>query len=94
MEPNELYMARRKLGELLLMSAKKVNLDRALTSFGRGWGGFSGRVGGRESLVNVDHHHHHHKQREQREQREGEDDEEDDCSDSGVDSGVESGFFE
>ncbi|KMZ60703.1 Ubiquitin carboxyl-terminal hydrolase family protein [Zostera marina] len=80
-EPNELYIARRNLGELLLMSAKKVNLDRALTSFGRGWGGFSGKVGRRESLIDDRYH----------KQRGEEEEEKDDCSD---DSGVESGFFE
>lgn len=34
-EPNDLYLARRKLGELLLLSPKKANLDRMLTSLGR-----------------------------------------------------------
>ncbi|WOK92905.1 hypothetical protein Cni_G01597 [Canna indica] len=35
-EPNELYLARKKLGELLLLSPKRANLDRMLTSLGRG----------------------------------------------------------
>lgn len=35
-EPNDIYLVRRKLGELLMMSPKKANLDRMLTSMGRG----------------------------------------------------------
>ncbi|CAN0902722.1 Protein ROOT PRIMORDIUM DEFECTIVE 1 [Linum grandiflorum] len=34
-EPNELYLARRKLGELVLMSPRKVGLDRELVSYRR-----------------------------------------------------------
>ncbi|KAJ0968379.1 hypothetical protein J5N97_025296 [Dioscorea zingiberensis] len=52
-EPNELYTARRKLGELLLLSPKKVNFDRMLTSLGRG-DGFSGGGGGRRELLGDD----------------------------------------
>lgn len=47
-EPHELYLARRKLGELLLMSPKKANFDRMLTSMGRGDGFSSGGNGRRE----------------------------------------------
>ncbi|KAM0934656.1 putative plant organelle RNA recognition domain, protein root primordium defective 1 [Dioscorea sansibarensis] len=47
-ELNELYLARRKLGELLLMSPKKANFDRMLTSMGRGDGFSSGGSGRRE----------------------------------------------
>ncbi|KAJ6807520.1 putative protein ROOT PRIMORDIUM DEFECTIVE 1 [Iris pallida] len=46
-EPNDIYLARRKLGELLLMSPKKANLDRMLTSMGRG-AGMRADVGGDE----------------------------------------------
>lgn len=35
LEPNELYLARRKLAELLLMSPRKVNMDRELVHFRR-----------------------------------------------------------
>lgn len=41
-EPNDVYLARRKLGELLLMSPKKANLDRMLTSMGRDSNRFRG----------------------------------------------------
>ena len=48
-EPNPVHLARMKLADLLTASCKDVNLDRMLTSLGRGWGGR--RVqGGRECL--------------------------------------------
>ncbi|MQM03408.1 hypothetical protein Taro_036189 [Colocasia esculenta] len=50
-EPNPVYLARRKLAELLLTSPKNVNLDRMRTSLGRGWGG--GRAGGLECFPTV-----------------------------------------
>lgn len=34
-EPNELYLARRKLGELILLSPRKADIDRELGSFRR-----------------------------------------------------------
>lgn len=34
-DPNEVYLARRRLGQLLLVSPKKANIDRMLTSMGR-----------------------------------------------------------
>ncbi|CAN1158861.1 Protein ROOT PRIMORDIUM DEFECTIVE 1 [Linum perenne] len=34
-EPNELYLARRKLGDLVLMSPRKVSFDRELVSYRR-----------------------------------------------------------
>ncbi|PKA47834.1 hypothetical protein AXF42_Ash020237 [Apostasia shenzhenica] len=36
LEPNDVFLARKRLRELLLMSPKKVNFDRMLTSLGRG----------------------------------------------------------
>ncbi|KAG1359200.1 protein ROOT PRIMORDIUM DEFECTIVE 1 [Cocos nucifera] len=77
-EPNEIYLARKKLAELLLMSPKKANFDRMLTSLGRGGDGFG--VGGgvsREFFGDQDG---------------GES--EDEGSSSGSDSGVESQFVE
>lgn len=51
-EPNELYVARRKLGELLLLSPKMANLDRMLTSLGRGMDAFSdGGSGAKSKLI-------------------------------------------
>lgn len=35
LEPNNVYLARKRLRELLLMSSKKANFDRMLTSLGR-----------------------------------------------------------
>ncbi|CAK7337248.1 unnamed protein product [Dovyalis caffra] len=35
-EPDDLYLARRKLGALVLYSSRKANLDRGLVSYGRG----------------------------------------------------------
>lgn len=35
-EPNDLYLARRKLAELILLSPRKVNVDRELVSYRRG----------------------------------------------------------
>lgn len=40
LEENEVYLARRRLRELLLMSSKKANFDRMLTSLGRQGEGF------------------------------------------------------
>ncbi|XP_074564848.1 protein ROOT PRIMORDIUM DEFECTIVE 1 [Curcuma longa] len=36
LKPNDLYLARRKLGEMLLQSSKNANLDRMMTTLGRG----------------------------------------------------------
>ncbi|KAL6845988.1 hypothetical protein ACP4OV_023436 [Aristida adscensionis] len=48
-DPNEIYEARRKLEELLMMSRQKANLDRMFTSMGRGWDELGGgRRGGAE----------------------------------------------
>ncbi|KAF8401622.1 hypothetical protein HHK36_012568 [Tetracentron sinense] len=35
LEPNDLYLARRKLGELILLSPRKANVDRELCNFRR-----------------------------------------------------------
>lgn len=40
LEPNDVYLARKRLRELLLMSSKKANFDRMLTSLGRQGDGF------------------------------------------------------
>lgn len=40
LEPNDVYLARKRLRELLLMSSKKANVDRMLTSLGRQADGF------------------------------------------------------
>ncbi|XP_020114999.1 protein ROOT PRIMORDIUM DEFECTIVE 1, partial [Ananas comosus] len=48
-EPNELYLARRKFDELLLMSPQKANLERMLTSMGREWREVSGNGSGSSS---------------------------------------------
>lgn len=53
-EPNPVHLARRKLAELLLTSPKDVNLDRMLTSLGRGWGG-GRQTGGMECLPRDGH---------------------------------------
>ncbi|KAK9914218.1 hypothetical protein M0R45_038009 [Rubus argutus] len=46
-EPNDLYLARRKLAELVLMSPRKAKMDSELVSYHRDWGddekGFIGR---------------------------------------------------
>ncbi|EAZ12700.1 hypothetical protein OsJ_02618 [Oryza sativa Japonica Group] len=48
-EPNEIYAARRKLEELLMLNPQKANLDRMFTSMGRGWDELGGgRRGGAE----------------------------------------------
>uniref|UniRef100_A0A0D9XFV3 PORR domain-containing protein n=1 Tax=Leersia perrieri TaxID=77586 RepID=A0A0D9XFV3_9ORYZ len=48
-EPNEIYVARRKLEELLMLNPEKANLDRMFTSMGRGWDELGGgRRGGAE----------------------------------------------
>lgn len=46
LKPNELYRARRKLGEMLLQSPKNANLDRMMTTLGRGRDGLGGRAAG------------------------------------------------
>ncbi|ONK59197.1 uncharacterized protein A4U43_C08F3980 [Asparagus officinalis] len=53
-EPNEIYLARRKLGELLLMSPKKANVDRMLTSMGRGRGDYERDEGGSDNDSGVE----------------------------------------
>ncbi|KAL0920567.1 hypothetical protein M5K25_009710 [Dendrobium thyrsiflorum] len=40
LEPNDVYLARKRLRELLLISSKKANFDRMLTSLGRQDDGF------------------------------------------------------
>ncbi|KAG6537195.1 protein ROOT PRIMORDIUM DEFECTIVE 1-like [Zingiber officinale] len=44
LKPNELYLARRKLGEMLLPSTKNANLDRMMTTIGRGRDGLRSRA--------------------------------------------------
>lgn len=74
-EPNDIYLARKRLAELLLMSPKKANFDRMLTSLGRGGDGFGigGDGVGREFFGDQD-----------------DGGSEDEGSSSGSDSGVES----
>ncbi|RRT39731.1 hypothetical protein B296_00046896 [Ensete ventricosum] len=72
-EPNELYLARRKLCELLLLSPKNANLARMLTSLGRDMDAFGdGGTGAKIKLIG-----------DQGEQRS---ESEDSGSDSGVES--------
>ncbi|XP_040383207.1 protein ROOT PRIMORDIUM DEFECTIVE 1 [Oryza brachyantha] len=48
-DPNEIYVARRRLEELLMLNPQKANLDRMFTSMGRGWDELGGgRRGGAE----------------------------------------------
>lgn len=77
-EPNEIYLARKKLAELLLTSPKKANFDRMLTSLGRGGDGFGVGGGVSREFFGV--------------QDGGESG--DEGSSSGSDSGVESQFVE
>ncbi|KAL6601304.1 hypothetical protein ACP70R_044524 [Stipagrostis hirtigluma subsp. patula] len=84
LEPNEIYEARRKLEELLMMSPQKANLDRMFTSMGRGWDELGGgRRGGAELRDEFLGHGSSRKK-----------DFDADGADSGEDSGVESLYIE
>lgn len=52
-EPNDLYLARRKLVELVLMSPRKTNLDPELVSFRRGRNDHKMSCSGEELTENV-----------------------------------------
>ncbi|XP_024161167.1 protein ROOT PRIMORDIUM DEFECTIVE 1 [Rosa chinensis] len=52
-EPNDLYLARRKLAELVLMSPRKAKMDSELVSYHRDWGDDERGFVGRECVENA-----------------------------------------